>query len=86
MGVILWEIARRVITGKYMIPYSEYKLKLEFQILYQVAEKGIRPTMPDGDSIHSFSTMFFFLKHLVFQNSVPQELEKFSQSMLTERS
>jgi serine/threonine protein kinase len=46
IGIILWELANRVVTGKYQLPYAEHKLKRELQILYQVAEKNLRPTMP----------------------------------------
>jgi len=45
-GIVLWEIARRVVVGKYEAPYHEFNIKIDFQILYQVAEKLIRPTIP----------------------------------------
>lgn len=47
-GVIVWELIFRTITGKYQLPYAEHKLKRELQILYQVAEKGTRPTVPES--------------------------------------
>ena len=47
VGIIIWELVHRVITGKYQLPYAEHKLKRELQILYQVAEKNLRPTMPE---------------------------------------
>lgn len=36
---VLWELCTRVITGRYRAPYAELNLKLDFQILYQTAEK-----------------------------------------------
>jgi hypothetical protein len=32
--------------GKYETPYGDLNLKIDFQVLYQVAEKGKRPKMP----------------------------------------
>jgi len=46
-GVVLNEIAVRLVNGKYEVPYQELKLKLDFQILFQVAEKNARPRIPD---------------------------------------
>jgi len=47
VGVILWEMAVRTCTGKYSIPYSEYKqLVFDFQIIIQTAKKDLRPTFP----------------------------------------
>lgn len=46
-GIILWEILFRTMNGRYRLPYLEYKL-VDFQIPYQVAEKGIRPTAPEN--------------------------------------
>lgn len=37
----------RCLKGEYVRPYSEYAyIAIEFQILLQVAKKGIRPTLP----------------------------------------
>jgi serine/threonine protein kinase len=47
-GVVLWEIGNRVIKGQYNAPFYELNLKMDFQILYQVAEKGARPTHAEG--------------------------------------
>ncbi|PRP86416.1 ankyrin repeat-containing protein [Planoprotostelium fungivorum] len=41
------EIANRIVKGKYETPYHEHKIKMDFQVIYQVAEKGMRPTMSD---------------------------------------
>jgi serine/threonine protein kinase len=46
MGVILWEIANRVVKGQYQRPYSEYPFTLDVQIIVQAAENDLRPTMP----------------------------------------
>eukprot|EP01117_Protostelium_nocturnum_P014022 TRINITY_DN5295_c0_g1_i1.p1 TRINITY_DN5295_c0_g1~~TRINITY_DN5295_c0_g1_i1.p1 ORF type:complete len:962 (-),score=252.27 TRINITY_DN5295_c0_g1_i1:24-2909(-) len=46
VGVIMWEIVNRVIKKKYETPFHEFKIKIDFQVPYQVAEKGIRPTIP----------------------------------------
>jgi len=46
MGVILWEIVYRVIFGKYMLPYAEFDIKVDYLIAIQVAEKHVRPTIP----------------------------------------
>jgi hypothetical protein len=36
--------------GKYVRPYSEYKdINMDYQIIYRVATKGLRPTMPVCD-------------------------------------
>eukprot|EP01128_Nolandella_sp_AFSM9_P008598 TRINITY_DN5285_c0_g1_i2.p1 TRINITY_DN5285_c0_g1~~TRINITY_DN5285_c0_g1_i2.p1 ORF type:complete len:730 (-),score=158.21 TRINITY_DN5285_c0_g1_i2:138-2327(-) len=47
LGIILWEIANRVVTGKYSQPYSEYKhIQFDFQIIVQAAKSDLRPTIP----------------------------------------
>lgn len=47
LGIILWEIVSRVITGVYARPYAEYtNMRYDFQILIGVSKKGIRPTLP----------------------------------------
>jgi len=47
IGIILNELAQRVSTGKYSTPYSEYPyIKLDYQIFFHAAEKGLRPTIP----------------------------------------
>jgi regulator of replication initiation timing len=49
MGVIFWELVARLMSGKYIRPYSEYKdINMDYQIIYRVATKGLRPTMPVG--------------------------------------
>jgi len=43
----LWELVTKCVTGKYALPYSEYPhINFDFQIIIQVAKKGIRPTIP----------------------------------------
>jgi len=47
MGIILWEMAFRVITQEYEQPYAEYpQLCFDFQIIIQSAKKDLRPTIP----------------------------------------
>lgn len=47
LGIILWEIVSRVITGVYARPYAEYtNMRYDFQVLIGVSKKGIRPTLP----------------------------------------
>jgi len=45
---VLWEIVNRTVTGKYKPPYLEEfpHLTADFQIAIQVAEKGLRNTIP----------------------------------------
>jgi serine/threonine protein kinase len=47
LGIIFWEVANRVVTGKYAQPYSEYKhIQFDFQIVVQAAKSDLRPTIP----------------------------------------
>lgn len=47
LGIIFWEVANRVVAGKYAQPYSEYKnLQFDFQIVVQAAKSDLRPTIP----------------------------------------
>jgi len=47
MGIILWEIACRVIKGRYEVPYDEFPdVKQDFMIAIKVAEQQRRPTIP----------------------------------------
>lgn len=47
IGIIIWEILSRLLTGKHTRPYAEYTyIRHDFQIVIQAASKGIRPTMP----------------------------------------
>jgi serine/threonine protein kinase len=49
IGVILWELVVKCITGEYERPYAEYKhLVFDFQIIIQTAKKGLRPSLPKG--------------------------------------
>jgi serine/threonine protein kinase len=46
-GMILWELIARVITGKYVQPYSEFpNIFADFIIIIQVAKNDLRPTIP----------------------------------------
>eukprot|EP01112_Ceratiomyxa_fruticulosa_P009777 TRINITY_DN2565_c0_g2_i1.p1 TRINITY_DN2565_c0_g2~~TRINITY_DN2565_c0_g2_i1.p1 ORF type:complete len:315 (+),score=51.74 TRINITY_DN2565_c0_g2_i1:796-1740(+) len=48
MGIIIYEIVTRIMNGKYMRPYSEYKhVELDFQIVLSAAN-GLRPTLPEN--------------------------------------
>ena len=47
LGVVLWEMAARLMTQKYAAPYSEYKhITLDFQIIIAAAKKDTRPSIP----------------------------------------
>jgi len=47
-GIVLWELANRVMKEKYEAPYSEYPfLTLDFQIAVQAAENYLRPTLDE---------------------------------------
>jgi serine/threonine protein kinase len=47
IGIILWEMANRIVKGKYEKPYEEYKnLEFDFQILIQACMMNLRPTIP----------------------------------------
>ena len=47
MGIVLWELLHRVITGKYLAPYAEHNLK-DYMILIQVSQANLRPTIPES--------------------------------------
>ena len=47
MSIILWEMAYRVLSGMYQVPFREYKFILhDFQIITQTAVEKLRPTIP----------------------------------------
>jgi len=47
LGIILWEMLHRVMTGSYQRPYSEYsEISQPIQIIIQVSQNGLRPTIP----------------------------------------
>jgi len=47
LGIVLWEMIYRVINGQYQIPYGEYPaLRMDFDIIFNVAQKNLRPTIP----------------------------------------
>ena len=49
LGIILWEVVNRLITGRYERPYAEYTyIHFDFQIVIQAAKKGTRPSIPRG--------------------------------------
>jgi len=46
IGIVLWELATRVVTGEYERPFSEYPhIKMDFQIMLN-SKEGVRPTLP----------------------------------------
>ncbi|PRP81431.1 ankyrin repeat-containing protein [Planoprotostelium fungivorum] len=45
LGIVLWEITHRLIEGKYLSPYSEYKFQFDWQILL-AAQNNQKPTVP----------------------------------------
>lgn len=45
IGIVLWELTMRVITGLYHRPFSEYpNIKMDFQIMLN-SKEGVRPTL-----------------------------------------
>ena len=47
LGIIIWELVTRCITGEYARPYKEYSnIQMDFQIIVQVAKNQLRPTIP----------------------------------------
>ena len=48
LAVVLWEMATRVITGQYVVPYAEHGFKFDFQIIIKVSKENLRPTLPKG--------------------------------------
>jgi len=48
MGIVLWELFYRCLSGVYQQPYSEYpNLVMDFQIIIQATKKNLRPTLPE---------------------------------------
>jgi hypothetical protein len=47
MGIVIWELMRTITQHKYEMPYAEYGLTYDFQIIVQTAQ-GLRPSIPDG--------------------------------------
>jgi len=47
-GIVIWEIAYRIIKRRYNPPFFEFAKLKDFQILYMSAEKGSRPTVPES--------------------------------------
>eukprot|EP00026_Physarum_polycephalum_P002606 Phypoly_transcript_02613.p1 GENE.Phypoly_transcript_02613~~Phypoly_transcript_02613.p1 ORF type:complete len:724 (+),score=92.05 Phypoly_transcript_02613:248-2419(+) len=46
IGIVLWELATRVVTGEYHRPFSEFpNIKMDFQIMLN-SKDGVRPTLP----------------------------------------
>lgn len=47
LGVLLWELVYKCITGDYLLPYNEYSFIVhDFQIIILSAKRNIRPTIP----------------------------------------
>jgi len=45
IGIVIWELAMRVITGSFHRPFSEYpNIKMDFQIMLN-SKDGVRPTL-----------------------------------------
>ena len=46
MGMILWELANRVATGSYLVPFKEFPfISIDLQIIINAAHKDLRPTI-----------------------------------------
>jgi hypothetical protein len=49
LGIVLWELTKRVLTGEYQRPYKEYPfIKMDFQTLVMARKRQLRPTIPEG--------------------------------------
>eukprot|EP01128_Nolandella_sp_AFSM9_P003772 TRINITY_DN1652_c0_g1_i2.p1 TRINITY_DN1652_c0_g1~~TRINITY_DN1652_c0_g1_i2.p1 ORF type:complete len:631 (+),score=151.83 TRINITY_DN1652_c0_g1_i2:46-1893(+) len=49
IAVILWEMATRIVGGKYVRPFSEYsEIRYDYQIIFQTATHQKRPTFLRG--------------------------------------
>lgn len=47
VAIILWELIYRVINGKYLRPFQEFKhIQFDFQVLIQACKMKLRPTLP----------------------------------------
>jgi len=48
LAVIFWEVVTRCITGRYMVPYEEFResIRMDYIILTKAANQGLRPTLP----------------------------------------
>jgi hypothetical protein len=61
LGVVMWEMLYRSVTGEYQRPYAEYTYITEpFQIIIQAAQFGLRPTVP---AVSSSATLFSNIIH-----------------------
>jgi serine/threonine protein kinase len=62
MGIVLWEMISRVLTGKYSEPYGEYEFQennFSLVLMYQVGT-GRRPSLPDDIPI-SIKNLYGFI-------------------------
>ena len=47
VAIILWELVYRLINGKYLRPFQEFKhIQFDFQVLIQACKMKLRPTLP----------------------------------------
>eukprot|EP00029_Vermamoeba_vermiformis_P005307 TRINITY_DN1806_c0_g1_i1.p1 TRINITY_DN1806_c0_g1~~TRINITY_DN1806_c0_g1_i1.p1 ORF type:complete len:987 (-),score=159.87 TRINITY_DN1806_c0_g1_i1:65-3025(-) len=47
IGIVLWEMVNRLLTGKHDRPFAEYKeIQHDFQVIVKAATKKLRPTIP----------------------------------------
>jgi len=81
LGIIFWEVANRVVTGKYAQPYSEYKhIQFDFQIVVQAAQQDLRPTIPPRCP-PPFTQLIQTLQHK--QQEERPRLTQIAQALLT---
>jgi serine/threonine protein kinase len=47
-GIVLWEVVRRITSGVYARPYSDYsnELRFDFQLVIQITQNNLRPQIP----------------------------------------
>ena len=48
LGIVIWEIFTRALTGQYVIPYSDQDFDSPWQILKATAQNDVRPTFSDN--------------------------------------
>jgi serine/threonine protein kinase len=52
LGIMLWEMVYRCVTGEYKRPYAEFTfISNQLQIIVQTAQCGLRPTIPNVDAV-----------------------------------
>jgi len=87
VGIVLWELMKVAMTGKYEQPYAEYSLQFDFQIIVQ-SSMGLRPNIPIGTP-RSFVDLYINCINAnpdlrPTANEVLQRIEEINQMFSTE--